>query len=128
MVQTIFLAKFVGIFLLILGVSMTMKRKMVTQIIHDLFGNRTLTYFVGLMEFIGGLLFVLYHNLWGSTLETVITIFGWLLLIEGVLYMLMSRDTMRKIISRLHSAKVYYFLSIVYLIIGAIVAYQGFSG
>jgi len=128
MTETIFLAKFLGIFLIIVGISMTMRRRMMIQIIHDLFGNRTLTYFFGLVEFVGGLLLVLYHNQWGTSLETVVTILGWLFLIEGVLYMLMSRETIRRIISKLHSARVYYLFSLANLIIGIIIAYQGFTG
>jgi len=126
MISTVFLAQFLGIFSIIMSLSMLLKRQMVVQILHEVLGDRGLTYVVGLIELAAGLILVLNHNIWGDTLSSFITILGWLLLIEGVIYTFASRQFIRKIIIAIHSTKLYYIFASLYLILGIILAYAGF--
>jgi len=107
---------------------MLLRRQMVTQIVHEMFQNRALVYVFGIFELVAGVLMVLYHNIWSDALSSFITILGWLLIIEAVIYLFASRGFLRKIISAIHSTKVYYIFTFLYLVLGIILAYAGFTG
>lgn len=84
MENTALLAQFLGLFSIILALSMLERRKMVVHIMKDVLKDRTLTYIIGILEVAGGLLLVLNHTLFGDTLTTVVSVFGWLFLLAGL--------------------------------------------
>lgn len=127
MLDTLLLAQFFGLFIIILALSMLVRRKMVLHILDDLLKNRSLLYFVGVFEAAAGLLIVLYHNVWVGTVATVITVLGWLILIEGVFYLFASQKTLKKMAKALHNSSLLTILGFIYLALGAILVIAGFS-
>lgn len=123
---TLFLAKFLGLFCLILGLSMFFRRELTVQAFEEVFKNRALPYILGIAEVLGGLLIVLNHNIWAGTVESVISALGWLMLIEGVSYLLVSNRFLRKIAGALKGREVYYLIAVSYLAIGVYLVYMGF--
>jgi len=100
--DTIFLAQLLGVFTLVLGLSMLVKQKMLMNIYEDFFKNRTLVYFIGAIEMVTGVLMVLRHNIWEGELATAVTILGWFLLLEGLVYMFASRGVLKGFANFLH--------------------------
>lgn len=125
--ETLFLAKFLGSFSIILAVASILRRKLIVHVISDFLKNRTLAFVVGIVEVVGGLLLVLNHSTWNGTLETVITMFGWLLLLEGIFYLFATKRTLRKMIDGLDNVSAYYFFATLYLLLGVYLVYVGFG-
>ena len=128
---TLFLAKFIGVFSLIYGLSMLLKKKMVMEIFTSFFGERRATvYVLGILEVLGGLAIVLTHNIWNEgLLALVVTIFGWLLLLEGFLYIFLSKQKLMNMWRGFQeSASLYYFVAGSMLLLGTYLTYVGFVG
>ena len=125
---TLLLAKLLGAFSIVMAFSMIARRRMVTKIFDDVFGRRTLSYLLGLAEVAGGLLLVLNHNIWEGTLATVVTILGWLMLLEGVLYVFAKQSLLQRMLHKLHSTQFYFILSFAYLILGIYLLVASSSG
>src|SRR3989344_2651238 len=126
LMETIFLAQIMGIASLIIGLSMILRRQMVIRIFDDLFGSRALTYVLGIAEVICGLIIILNHNVWESALPIVVTFLGWLLFVEGLLYMFAGQKTIKRFIRWLHDQSVYSLIALLYAVIGTYLAYVGF--
>lgn len=123
---TIFLARLLGTFSIMLGLSMLVQRKMITEVFHKMEADRQLVYAVGLAEIVGGLLLVLQHNIWSSPAETLITILGWLLFSEGIIYAVASKKMVEKIFRWYQKQRTYFSLAISYIVMGLFLAYWGF--
>ncbi|MCH8050154.1 hypothetical protein IIB51_02005 [Patescibacteria group bacterium] len=127
MENTALLAQFLGLFSVILALSMLIRRKMVVHIMKGVLKNRATTYLIGMLEVIGGLLLVLNHAVWDSALTTAISVLGWLLLIEGVFYLFATQKFIKSIVKILDNYKAYYISSLLYFIFGVYLVYAGFS-
>ena len=127
MENTALLAQFLGLFSVILALSMLAQRKMVVHIMKDVLKNRSTTYLIGMLEVVGGLLLVLNHAVWDSALTTAISVLGWLLLIEGVFYLFATQKFIKSIVKILDNYKAYYISSVLYFIFGVYLVYAGFS-
>jgi len=126
METSIFLAQLMGIFSLVMGFSMLAKQKMLISIFHELSGSRALSYILGTLMFLLGLLVILNHNVWELSPRIIITIIGWVILIEGGSYLFISKETLRKYLAFLDNRKIYYIIALGYLILGSYLVYFGF--
>lgn len=125
METSIFLAQLMGTFSLIMGFSMLAKRKMLISIFHELSNSRALSYILGTLIFLLGLLVILNHNVWELSPRIAITIVGWVILIEGGSYLFVSKETLKKYLAFLDNRKIYYIIAVGYLILGSYLAYFG---
>lgn len=124
---TVFLAQFIGIFSLVLGLSTILKKKMVISIFDDIFKNRQATYLLGFAELFAGLTVVLNHNIWEGTLPLIVTAIGWLLLIEGFIYIFASKKSLINIWAWVHRENVYHVFSVIYIVVGVYLIHFGFD-
>ncbi|MBU0578031.1 hypothetical protein KJ742_04575 [Patescibacteria group bacterium] len=126
MATSIFLAKLIGLIYLVLGVGLAVNPKYYHKMFNDLLNDTPLMYLSGILAFIGGLLLVIFHNVWVESWAIVITVFGWLLLIKGAL-LIMFPSTMKKISRSLfQSSDPFLVDSLIIIILGLIFAYFGF--
>ncbi|MDP3996459.1 MAG: hypothetical protein Q8P86_02070 [bacterium] len=124
--DTVFLAQFMGLFSLVIGSGMLIKRKMTVKIFDEMFGSRALIYLVGIAEIVGGVLLVLFHNVWDSPLASVVSALAWILLIEGVFYMFASQRALRNTASLFHKQSAYYMIGVAYFLVGAVLVLSTF--
>jgi len=127
MENTLFLAQLLGSFSIILAVAVILRRKLVVHVVGDFLSNRTLAFVVGVMEVAAGLALIIKHSAWNGALETVISMFGWLLLLEGIFYLFATKGILKKLIKALDNASAYYFFAMLYLVLGMYLAYVGFG-
>ena len=126
METTLFLARFMGMFSTIAALSMFFERKMLLSILDQTAKNRALLYLIGVAEVVGGLLIVLKHQVWSLDLPIIVTLLGWLLLIEGIIYLFLPVKGARSIFKWLHDRQAYYLVALCYLLVGIYLAYSGF--
>jgi hypothetical protein len=83
--RTIYLARLLGLFLLILGVGEFTQGSAMVQITAEIVNAPALMLISGMGTVVAGLAIVLGHNVWrGGVLPAIVTILGWLMLIRGV--------------------------------------------
>lgn len=123
--DTTFLAQFMGILMIIIGGAMLIRRKITLKALDDVFQSRGLLYSIGVAEVVVGLFIILNRSEWDGAVGGVIIFLGWLLLLEGIVYLTASLGFVKKILKWLHRERAYYFLSAVYVVLGFWLTYAG---
>ena len=83
-VRTVFLARLLGLYCIIMAAAMLPQAEAFTTIVHAFVADAPLVLIAGVFTLFGGLALVLLHNYWsGSTLTVIITLAGWLTLIKA---------------------------------------------
>lgn len=82
---SIFLAKVMGLYFIIISLSLLIIKNRMKSIISGIFRNSSLQFVMGFIILIIGLLLVISHNIWTNSWQVLITIIAWLTLIKGIL-------------------------------------------
>jgi hypothetical protein len=86
--RTIFLAKLIGLYCIVIAVAMSIDKPATVNALVALVGSPPLVFLVGLIVVAAGLAMVLSHNVWrGSALAVAVTLIGWLTLVKGALFL-----------------------------------------
>lgn len=126
METSILLAKIFGLVFLVVGIGMIVNRDYYHKMIGKLPANPLFLCFSGVGALVIGLLLVTYHNIWVQSWIVIITIFGWLALIKGVVRILAPQVALSMVKSCFKSKNVITILGILMLILGGILGYFGF--
>jgi len=122
---TIFLAKLIGIFCLVMGVSM-LQRNAMMEVFRELSHARALSYVMGVIMLILGLLIILSHSNWENALAIGITLLGWGILFEATVFLFFPKEKMAKYINALENQTIYYLIALGYVAVGVYLFYNGF--
>lgn len=96
---SIYLARVFGIILFVSGLIFLFRRHYFMDVVED-FSRRPLLWMIcGLMEFVAGVFLVMAHHEWTSLHAGLITALGYLLIIEGVVYLIIGEEGIKAIIS-----------------------------
>lgn len=123
---SIFLAKVLGLYLLIVGLAMLLGRERMTRMAQSYAANEGLVFFSSIFILILGLLLVVSHNYWIMGWPVIITIIAWMTLLKGILY-LFRPQVIVKITSHYFDPKVYFTSTVITLVLGLILVFFGFS-
>ena len=126
MEHSIFLAKVLGLYLLIVPAAVLLKRKQFAELAKEFVANPAIVFLSGLFALILGLLMVVSHNVWTADWRAVITFMGWLTLAKGVVRILFPEKLATFAIDP--SSTKWTFALIVLLGLGIYLTYVGFSG
>jgi hypothetical protein len=85
MPTSIFLAQLLGPSFIVMGAGLLLNRDNSRTLAREFIDSPALIYLAGLIAFVAGLAIVLTHNVWAFGWPVIITLFGWLALIAGVL-------------------------------------------
>jgi len=124
--ETLFLAQYVGIFFISTALVMLVRRKTVTEILHELFNSRFGGYALGIVLMWIALFLLLHHHIWNSALASIVTLFGWLMLVEATLWILLPRRIFQKLYDSIQKPYVFNSIAYIYMIFGIIVTYLSF--
>ncbi len=122
---SIFLAKVLGLYLLIVPAAVLLKRKQFAGLANEFVTNLAVVFLSGLISLVFGLLMVVSHNVWTADWRAIITTIGWLALAKGVVRILFPKKLATLAIDPA-SAKGTFAL-IVLLGLGIYLTYIGFS-
>ena len=123
---TTFLAQAIGVLFIVVGLSLVTERKMVMGVFKELFKNRVLTYIWGLITLVISIVMILKHNIWSGGTELAITILGWYLFLEALVYVFLSQKKLSVFLKWLNKKSIYYFLAIIFILVGAYFFSYGF--
>lgn len=80
-----FLGAFLGLYLIVMGIALIVRKEMLHELIQDFTKGRVLIFFSGIISLLLGLFIVLSHPIWEVNWRVVITLLGYLFLIQGVI-------------------------------------------
>jgi len=83
MENSIFLAKILGSYFIIIALGGLFNLKTYQKVLEDFCKNSALLYLGGIFALLFGLLVLVFHNVWVANWTVIITIFGWGGLIKG---------------------------------------------
>lgn len=121
---TLFLSQLIGPVLMVMGLSMLIRKDAWQEFLQHISHNRALLLYNGVIEGSAGLALLLSHNLWNSPAEIIITLLGWMMLLEGVCDFFVSKTTIKDLIHS--SGTILNFTGIVSIVVGAYLAYVGY--
>lgn len=126
MCLSVFLAQVIGCYLFLVSLAMLVHQARFKKTMHDFLGNHSLVTLTGTMALVVGLLIVVSHNVWVGQWPVVITIVGWITLLQALMriffpeaYIKMMKDMMAK--------TGYLLMSWVWLLVGIYLIWAGFS-
>jgi hypothetical protein len=124
---TYFLAQLIGLYCLLIGCALLFRKKMMVEVINDMYRNPSVLFVVGLIATFLGLLVVLNHNYWNSGfLALVVTLVGWAALLKGGVILFVPEMTVSWVrMARLE--KFAYVYAVIVLIVGLYLVHGGFT-
>ena len=93
---SLFLLKFWGWYCVIFFFILSFNPKRIKQIVDDL-QDQKFTILISFLAIIIGLLNILFHNVWEANISLVVTLFGWLALLKGIMLFTFPRTTTKGI-------------------------------
>ena len=124
---SIFLAKVVGVYVLVKAIALIAKRNEVSKFVDDFMKDNTMLMFAGALELILGLLIVNSHNIWVNSWPVIITILGWLMVIEGIFIAVFPSKKVKKAFEMFNTKRWYTIGTIIALVIGIYLVYVGYG-
>ena len=92
---SIFLAKLIGPFALVVGLGILINRTTMRAVADEFIRNRALIFLAGLITMPAGLAIVLTHNVWVADWPVLITVLGWLATITGAFRLIAPQDAIK---------------------------------
>ena len=123
---TIFLAQIMGVYILVSGLSGLLYGERMQKALTEATKSYLLPYFDGAIALIVGLIVVLTHNIWTGSVATLVTLIGWIILIEGFAMLLLPHKTLVSFAQKFSSKQMAMGWSVLAVIVGAFLTYQGF--
>lgn len=129
MIVSVFFAKIFGTLAIIKGLAIAFRRKEIEGIVSDLIDNKAVLMLVAGAELFFGLVVVSLHNFWFTGFAIIVTIMGWLMVIEGIFIAFAPHHITKKIFQHFNKPIWYKLGIIVALFIGVYLIYSSsFSG
>ncbi len=125
METTIFLAKLLGMMMLISALGILVNIKNIKKLIDGLFKNPALMYVTGMFIVLMGLIMVFVHNDWGYDWTVIITIIAWLTVAKGIFFVVLP-DAMKTLVKSAGGDSFYVLGALLALVLGGYLSYMGF--
>ena len=121
---SVFLAKVLGLYLVIVAPAALLNRKHFPRLIKEFSDSLAIVVLSGLVALVLGLLLVVSHNVWTADWRVIITLLGWLTLIKGIV-----RFAFPDKVARLWTAASRWWATVLvaFFILGVYLTYKGFS-
>lgn len=103
------------------------RREYFIPLISTFVKERLTRLLISVIELVAGLFLVVTHNDFSSLPAGIISFFGWIAVIESVIYFTAPDRTLQKMISRLNSPRLYIFGGCASIVIGLYLANYGFG-
>jgi hypothetical protein len=122
---TVFLARFIGLFTILLLVGLLMRG---SAIIEVAVADWPVMLVYAIISLATGLAMTLGHNVWsGGALPVVVTLVGWLILAKGLLLLSLTPEALTRIFGRMEYGEHMYLYFAPAIVIGIYLTWAGFT-
>lgn len=126
MPHTAFLARLIGLFSMIVAVSLALHKHTTMETVATMLQNAPLLLTVGFISLAAGLAVVLSHNVWRSgLLALIVTLAGWVFLLRGVAILALPHRDMIALLGAAHYEQFFYGYTALAFIVGAYMTIAG---
>ena len=126
--RTLFLSRLIGLYCILIGLSMMTRGQATVETVTTLLQNSAMTLILGVITLAAGLAMVLAHNIWsGGTLVVVVTLVGWMALVKSLFFLFLPPEMeTRLFLQQLHYRQLFYLYGAISLALGVYLTYGGF--
>lgn len=127
---TYFLAQVIGLYVLIVALTMLFWKKRWMRVIDELCRpeSQVLLYLIGMIALPIGLLLVIVHTYWTMGLLAFgVTLTGWLIVLKSILLLVLPPEQMGRLVKVLRLKSGWYIYVVIILILAAYMAHGGFT-
>ena len=122
---SLFLAKLIGLYLVIVCLAVLYNRDLVASLVREMGSNTFVLIFSGTIHLVLGLLVVLSHNIWSADWRGLITLIGWITLVKGMLRLFFPQKVQRWAAHFVAGNK-HLIIDVIFLVIGIYLTFIGF--
>lgn len=127
MALTLYLAKVLGVYLLVTGAALLVRRGYFIPVLGAFVEERSHRMIIGLLELLAGLALVMAHLEWSSPAATIISVIGIMTALEGFMYLVVADETIEKYIKMFNVQAWYIAGGLLAIAMGAYLALYGFA-
>lgn len=120
MISTTYLATAMGLFAVLQGASRLIRREAVLAMFRELAKNGALTYVVGTVLTMFGAALVIGHTVFRDWQTTIVSLFGWGVLLDGCRYLFLPANFIERSLKPLERPGPYFATAIGFLILGIV--------
>lgn len=123
---SVFLAKVLGLYLVIVGIGAFLTSSRFNTIMQEMMREPAAMLLMGVVTLILGILLVVSHNFWDPAWYIVITLLAWIIFLKGVANIWFPQATLARIDSICKHPSICYIGGLINLLIGLYLCYFGF--
>lgn len=125
MEHTLYLSKAMGIALVLIGLVIMARRRYFIPVFATYAESRLVRTVASMIELFAGTFLVVAHNVWSPLPAAIVSIIGWMVLLEGLLYLLLPDDLVGKFIATFNTPAWYLAGGSLAVIVGIYLAGHG---
>jgi hypothetical protein len=122
-----FLLQLFGVYFVLIGTIVIVQRKSVMRVIERLAYNSALVFVLAIIELVAGLAIVLTYPMPSATPSGIISLIGWMMVVESILYALMPMTFMRTLVRAFNTPVWYVSGGALAVLLGLYLSYYGFA-
>ena len=123
----IFLAQLFGVYFVIVGVIVAVRRKAFMPAVVELVSNRPLLLITAIVELAAGLAVILAFPVISLSVSGILSLVGWMMIAEGVLYLALPIKTVQRFVKIFNTQTWYLYGGLISILVGAYLAAKGFG-
>jgi len=127
MADSIFLAKFLGIFFTVWSIGIIINQKRIKEAVDEIVQSKSMQLMAAFLPLIIGSLLVPLHNKWTADWTVMITIMAWLFLLGGIFRAIFTPAWV-KLVIKMKAKMNFTIFGVISLGIGLVLLYFGFRG
>jgi hypothetical protein len=127
MALTIYLAQVIGLYLIIGGAAIMLRRTYFMPVVGAFVEERMLRMVIGVIELIAGLCLVVAHTVWSPLPAAIVSLVGWIMTLEGAFYLLASDAIVSRLINKFNTRAWYVWGGVFSIVVGLYLVGFGFT-
>jgi uncharacterized membrane protein HdeD (DUF308 family) len=123
---SIYLAKLIGLYLIVLALIALLKREQFQSVMKSIVSSEGLIAFSGIVSLVAGLAILIGHPIWEYSWRVVISVIGALAVFQGVARLVFTEQIHKKFSSN-KLQRAHWFIFAILVVVGAFLTYHGFK-
>lgn len=123
----LFLTKLFGVYFLVFGIIVLMRRGAMMPAVRELLQNRSLLIVLGAIELAAGIALILVYPTISFSIPGILSLIGWMMAVESIVYLALPLSQTQKLVSRFNRKNTYLWGGIVCTLLGLYLAGVGFG-